>query len=486
MTGPPQVDLGALVERSRLGRFQVTLFAVLGACLVMDGFDVQAMGFVAPAIIQAWGVPKAELAPVFGAGLLGLFLGSLLSGMVADRLGRRPVLLVATAAFGLFSLLTAAAGSLAALLAARFLAGLGLGAIMPNATALIGEYSPRRRRIATMMIVTNGFMVGAMLGGFLSAWLIPAFGWQAVFLVGGAVPLLLLLPMAAAVPESLQFLAVRRQDPARIARWVRRLDPSAPSGPDVRYLLAEEGVGGVPLLQLFRGGRAAGTALLWTANFMNVLVAYFVASWLPTVTREAGHSTTTAVLVGTAVQAGGAIGTVVLGLIMQRTGFVAALAVCFAGAAVNLALLGQPWLPLWLLVVVAFLAGWGIFGGQPGLNALAATAYPTELRSSGLGAALGVGRFGAILGPLLAGGLMARHWSTEALFYASAAPAVISTLVVLAMGRVLGVDGRRPGSVAPPGLTRPPGPPAAPARPARPPPAPGSGAAGPGGGSGSA
>ena len=438
MTGPRVIDLGELVEQGRLGRFQVGILGVLGACLMLDGFDVQAMGYVAPALLQAWGLPKEALAPVFAAGLAGLFLGSLLSGLAADRLGRRPVLLAATGAFAACSLLTAAAGSIGALAAARFASGLGLGAIMPNATALIGEYSPRRRRIATMMIVTNGFLVGATLGGFLSAWLIPALGWRSVFLAGGLLPLLLLPAMALAVPESLQLLALRGAAPERIARWVRRLDPAAPEGAGVTYRLGEPPPSGAPLAELFRGRRAAGTALLWLANFMNVLDAYFVASWLPAVVREAGHPTSTAVLVGTAVQAGGAIGTVVLGLVMQRRGFTAALAACFGGAAVGLALLGQATLPLWLLFGVAFLTGWGVFGGQPGLNALAATWYPTDLRSTGLGAALGVGRFGAILGPLVAGALMARGWSSEALFAGAAAPAVLAGLSVLALGRVLG------------------------------------------------
>jgi AAHS family 4-hydroxybenzoate transporter-like MFS transporter len=406
------------VGDGRLGGRRLGVFALIGACLVMDGFDVQAIGYVAPALIRDWGIRSADMAPVFGAGLLGLFLGSLLLGMAADRLGRRPVLLGATAFFSVFTLLTGHAGSLAELVALRFLAGLGLGAIMPNATALVGEYSPGRLRVASMMIVTNGFLVGAMLGGFLAAWLIPARGWRAVFTVGGIVPLALLVPMFLWLPESRQFLALRGRR-ERIA---------------------------VPIPRLFRRGRAAGTALLWVANFTNVLTAYFVASWLPTVVRDAGHPTRTAVLVGTAVQAGGAIGTLAMGLLMQRTGFVPVLTACFAGAALNLALVGQPGLPLPLLFAAAFLAGWGIFGGQPGLNALAATYYPTDLRSTGIGAALGVGRFGAILGPVVAGALLARQWTGQELFQAAAGPALVSTAVVLALRRVLGPRGEAAGT----------------------------------------
>ncbi len=179
------------------------------------------------------------------------------------------------------------------------------------------------------------------------------------------------------------------------------------------------------------------TALLWTVAFMNVLDAYFVASWLPTVLRDAGHPTTTAVLVGTAVQVGGAIGTFVLGGVVQRLGFVRVLSVCFAVAAASLCAVAEPALPLAAAAPVAFVVGWCIFGGQPGLNALAATYYPTDLRSTGIGAMLGVGRFGAILGPLVAGGLLARGWTGAELFRAAAVPAVISTVAMLALGGAL-------------------------------------------------
>jgi AAHS family 4-hydroxybenzoate transporter-like MFS transporter len=257
-----------------------------------------------------------------------------------------------------------------------------------------------------MMIVTNGFTIGAMIGGFLSAWLIPTYGWRSVFVVGGVVPLLLLGPMFAWLPES-------------FGREQRR----------ERF----------PLARLFADGRAVGTVLLWTVNFMNVLNAYFVSSWLPTVVRGAGYPTETAVLVGASVQTGGVLGTLALGWVLPRVGFVPVLTVCFLTAAVNLALIGQPGLALPLLFLVAFLAGLGIFAGQPGLNALAATFYPTEMRSTGIGSGLGIGRFGAFIGPLVAGELMRNQWTTQDLFHAAAIPAAISAMAIVALrwtGRV--------------------------------------------------
>jgi AAHS family 4-hydroxybenzoate transporter-like MFS transporter len=394
------------VSDDRISPSQIGIFTLCGVCLIMDGFDVQAIGFVAPAIIQDWKIPGPDMGPVFSAGLLGLFLGSLIFSMLGDRIGRRPVVLGATLVFAVLTLLTARVTSLSELIVVRLFAGLGLGAILPNVTALIGEYSPGRHRVTAMMIVTNGFTIGAMIGGFLSAWLIPTYGWRSVFVVGGVVPLLLLGPMFAWLPES-------------FGREQRR----------ERF----------PLARLFADGRAVGTVLLWTVNFMNVLNAYFVSSWLPTVVRGAGYPTETAVLVGASVQTGGVLGTLALGWVLPRVGFVPVLTVCFLTAAVNLALIGQPGLALPLLFLVAFLAGLGIFAGQPGLNALSATFYPTEMRSTGIGSGLGIGRFGAFIGPLVAGELMRNQWTTQDLFHAAAIPAAISAMAIVALrwtGRV--------------------------------------------------
>jgi AAHS family 4-hydroxybenzoate transporter-like MFS transporter len=432
-----EINVSDVVDSGKLNAFLVAVFFLFGLFLIMDGFDVQAMGYVAPAVITEWGITNPELLPAITAGLLGLFVGSMGFGMVGDRIGRRRVLLAATAAIGVCTLLCALATSVWQLAAIRFLAGLGLGAILPNATALVGEFSPRRIRVATMMIVTNGFTVGAMLGGFLASWLIPRAGWQAVFIVGGIVPLALLLPMYLWLPESLQFLALRRNDHREIGKWLKRINPAAVVDASTRFVVREERAEGVPVLRLFADRRAAGTTLIWLANFLNILNAYFISSWLPTVVRDSGYSIATSVLVGTSVQTGGVIGTIAIALVFRRIGFIPLLTACFALEAVSLALIGEPALSLPLLFVVAFAAGWGIFAGQPALNALSATYYPTDLRSTGIGAALGVGRLGSIVGPTMGAVLMSQQWSREALFHAAAVPAVIATVAVLAMSLVM-------------------------------------------------
>jgi AAHS family 4-hydroxybenzoate transporter-like MFS transporter len=432
-----EINVSAVIDAGSLNRYQIGVFCLCGLFLIMDGFDVQSMGYVAPAIITDWKIAREELTPIFMSGLVGLFIGSMVFGMVGDRIGRRRVLLGATVAFSVFTLASGHATSFNELLVIRFFAGLGLGAILPNATALIGEFTPKRMRIATMMIVTNGFTVGAAFGGFLAAWLIPQYGWRSVWYVGGLVPILLLVPMYVWLPESLQFLALRRNDTREIGKWLKRIDPSASIDDSTRFVVPESRARGVPISQLFADGRAAATTLIWVANFMNIVNAYFVASWLPTVVRDMGYSVSTGVMAGATVQAGGVIGTLAIAGLVARVGFVPILVVCFAVETVAIALIGQPGISLGLLFVVAFLTGWGIFGGQPTLNSLSATYYPTDLRSTGIGAALGIGRCGAIIGPWIGGEMLHAQWSNESVFYAAAVPAAIATLSSVLLAKAM-------------------------------------------------
>jgi AAHS family 4-hydroxybenzoate transporter-like MFS transporter len=389
---------------------------------------------VAPEIVREWKVSNAALGPVFGASNFGVLVGSLVFSMLADTIGRRPIVVGATLFFGVMTLVAARAASVGELLALRFVAGIGLGCIIPNATALVGEYSPRRLRGPLMMIIGGvGFTGGAAIGGFISAFLIPRFGWRSVLYFGGTVPLLIALAMLVWLPESLQFLVVRRKGRARIARWLRRIDPTVPLGPDVEFVVREENREGVPAVHLFREGRGAVTILLWVVNFMNLLNLYFLASWLPTVVRDAGHSVSTAVLAGTILQVGGTIGTVGLAWLIGRLGFIPVLTASFGLASVTIALIGQPVFSIAVVFVLVFIAGWCVVGGQPGINAFAATFYPTYLRSTGVGWGLGIGRAGAIVGPVVGGEFMRRHWSTRDIFLAAAVPAFISTLALLGL-----------------------------------------------------
>ncbi len=436
MRSPAQVNVSEVVADSSFGGFQLGLCILCGLCLIMDGFDVQAMGYVAPAILKEWHVPNAQFGPVFGAGLFGILVGSLLFSMLADKIGRRPVLIGVALCFSVLTFLTARAADVQEMLVIRFLAGTALGGIMPNAVALVGEYSPRKLRVTIMMIVGNGFTAGAAFGGFLAAWLIPRFGWRSVFYFGAVAPLIISAIMIVALPESLQFLVLHGKRLAQAARWLKRIDPSVPTDTS-QYFVEETKRKGVPWVHLFHEGRGMGTIFLWIINFMNLLNLYFLASWLPTVANQAGYGIGTSVLVGTMEQLAGMIGGFTLGLFVQRWGFVRVLTTCFALGCINIALIGKPGLSLSMLFTVVFLAGFGVVGGQTAVNALSATFYPTDLRATGIGAGLGVGRIGAIIGPVVGGVLMSQHLPSQKLFLVAAVPALVSAIVMLAMHWVL-------------------------------------------------
>jgi AAHS family 4-hydroxybenzoate transporter-like MFS transporter len=424
--------------------FQLMLLVLCGLCLVIDGFDAQAMGYVAPSVIGEWHVSKAALGPVFSASLFGMLLGALALSVLADRIGRRPVLIGATLFFALAMLATPLATTIPALLALRFVTGLGLGCIMPNAMALVGEFSSTAHRVKRMMLVSCGFTLGAALGGFISAALIPSYGWRAVFWVGGTVPLLLAFAMLAALPESLQFLVLKGRH-ERALRWLSRFDPSLPIGADTRLVVREKATSGAPVAELFRAGRTPVTLILWAISFMNLIDLYFLSNWLPTVMHEAGYTPATAVIVGTVLQTGGVVGTLLLGWFIERFGFVRVLFVCFVAATVTVGMIGMVAHALpWLLVVV-FAGGFCVVGGQPAVNALAGHFYPTSLRSTGIGWSLGIGRIGSVIGPLVGGQLIALNWSNAALFHAAAVPVLCSALLVIALA---GATRQRDGAAA--------------------------------------
>jgi AAHS family 4-hydroxybenzoate transporter-like MFS transporter len=433
------INLTEVMDHCRIGPLQIRVFALCLASLIMDGFDVQAMGFVATTMLAEWNEPAPLLGGLLAWGNFGVLVGAIGFSMLADKIGRRPVLVWATAFYALMTIATAYAQDIEQMRWLRFIAGIGLGSIIPNATALVGEFSPKRTRVAWIMCITMGFTLGAAIGGFIANALMDAFGWRSVFLFGGAVPLVIAVLMFVWLPESLQFLAVRKQRLDQLARWLKQLDPTLRIGPETRFTANETSRKGVPFAHLFREGRAFVTTLLWIVNFTNILVLYSLSGWLPLIFQNLmGYERSTAILLGTVVQVGGTIGAFGLAWLITRAGFTPMLALTFAVATVSVALIGQPGLSLPVLYGIVFVAGWCIVGGQPGLNALSSSYYPTYLRSTGVGAGLGVGRLGAITGPIIGGMLVAQQWQPQQLLWAAAVPAAVSTVIVVTLWFVLG------------------------------------------------
>ena len=445
------INVTDIVDHSPFTPLHWRAFTLCMACLVMDGFDVQVLGYTAPSIVREWGVAAATLGPVFAAANFGVLLGALFISMLADRIGRRPVIVTAALLVGVLTILTGRVTSVPQLLMMRFLTGIGLGTIVSNASSLVGEYGSKRMRATLIMYSGVGFTGSAAFGGFVATALIPLYGWQAVYYFGGAIPLLIGVIMLLALPESLQFMALRGKSPAKLAHWLNQVDPSLKATPSDEFVAREENKAGVPISHLFSEGRALATLVFWVVNFMNLLNLYSLASWLPTVVRDAGYSAQTAVLVGTVLQVGGTLGTVGLAWLVARAGFVRIMSVTFVIAAISVLLIGQPSVSLALLYVIVFIAGWCVVGSQPGLNALSGAYYPTYIRSTGIGAGLGVGRIGAIVGPAIGGMFMAAHWSTRDIFLAASIPAAISAIAMFSLRFVVGTDLGRASDMPKPG-----------------------------------
>jgi AAHS family 4-hydroxybenzoate transporter-like MFS transporter len=436
---PSAVDISRLIDERPVGGFQIGLIAICAAVVLLDGYDAQIMAYIGPALSADLHIARPALGQVISLGLVGMMLGAIVFGPLADRFGRRPVLIACPVIFGVGSLLSATAGSVTALIAFRLLTGFGMGGAMPNTIALTAEYMPRRVRASAVMIMFCGFSIGAAVVGWVAAGVIPRFGWQGVFVVGGVLPCLVAAAVIAVLPESLRFLVRRRPGDPRAARYLAKIAPDLPVAPDMRGVrgapagpleVAEPAApGGSVIAQLFAGGRRGLTLLLWVMFFANLLDLYFINSWLPTIMHDVGIAQQRAILITTLLQVGGTIGAVVLGRILDRRLSFRLLALTYLGAAACVFLIGESGTSSAWLVVTVFAAGFGVIGAQNGANALAAEVYPTQIRSTGVGWAFGVGRVGSILGPTLGGMLVG---TTPRLFLWAAVPLVIASAAALA------------------------------------------------------
>lgn len=442
MPAPPTLDLAAFIDERPLSRLQ---FLVIGLCalvVLLDGMDTQIIGYLGPALSAEWELPPERLGPVFSASLVGLMAGLLVISTVADRIGRRLTIIFSVALFSVCTLLTAAAQGVTDLMVYRFLAGIGLGGAMPNALALTGEYCPKRLRATLVILMFCGFSLGSIIAGLVSASLLAAVGWRGIFLVGGLLPLLLLPALVLWLPESLYFLTLKQRGRRRVLDALSRIDPAFRPQPELQPAAREEGEARVPFARLFEAGRGSGTLMLWSVFFVNLMVFYFLQNWLPSIFTDAGLAQESAILMATLISFGGIVAGLITGPLMDRYNAYRVLALLYLCGTVLVAAIGAAG-PAWL-ALVTFGAGFCVSGAQKSVNALAVLFYPTAMRSTGVGWALGIGRFGAILGPVIGGWLLALGWSAAELFQLAALPMLVAALVIFGMGQIY--HGRRAGA----------------------------------------
>lgn len=438
-------ELQALIDAAPIGAMQWRVIICCFLVVMMDGFDTAAIGFIAPAIREHWQLSAADLAPLFGAGLLGLTAGALLCGPLSDKLGRKRVIEWCVALFGLFSLLSAFSPNLEILIVLRFLTGLGLGGAMPNTITMTSEYLPSRRRGALVTLMFCGFTLGSALGGIVSAQLVAVIGWHGILVLGGVLPLALFFGLLVALPESPRWLVRRQRPQAQISRTISAMTGERYENTEF-WLDEPAATQKGSISQLFAGRQLTITLMLWVVFFMSLLIIYLLSSWMPTLLNHRGIDLQHASWVTAAFQVGGTLGALLLGVLMDKFNPFWVLAVSYALGAVCIVMIGLSENGLWLMALAIFGTGIGISGSQVGLNALTATLYPTQSRATGVSWSNAIGRCGAIVGSVSGGMMMAMNFSFDTLFFVIAVPAAVSAVMLTLLTLVVRQSSRVPES----------------------------------------
>ena len=406
-----EVNVTRLIDDGPLSRFQIGVIVCCALVSALDGIDTQSIGVAAPFIADGLGIKIADFGPIFSAALLGATIGAATFGPLADRLGRKTLLIIAAILFGVFTILTAFANSVPTLYAFRLLAGLGLGGATPCFIALTSEYAPARLRAALVTVMWSAFPLGAMLGGLLNSYLIAELGWRAIFYIGGVAPLVLAVILAWYLPESIKFLLVRRNDSKAVGRIVARLRSPLLGAGSFSFVVDEKQLPGISIRHLFTDGRALGTLLLWVPFFMGFGILTVAVLWTPALLRLNGISPANTAFVVAFNGLGGFIGQSTAGWLIKRFGILPILFPAFVLGTAATVGLGYGAASVGLAATFIGLIGVFMGLGTGGAIALAATIYPTRIRSTGVGWGMAMGRFGQIIGPLIAGDLLGVGWT---------------------------------------------------------------------------
>jgi AAHS family 4-hydroxybenzoate transporter-like MFS transporter len=430
MSQTNSVNVSTRIDNCPIGWFQLRIVALCSLVVALDGFDAQLLGYIAPAISEDWELPAGSLGPIFGLGLFGMMIGALVFGPVADRIGRKNIIIGATFFFAFCTLATLTAESLTGLGFWRFMTGIGLGAAYPNAMALTSEFSPKRRRAMLVMLMFLGFGLGSAIGGAVAAMLLADYGWQSMLWVGGIVPIVVAFALIPLLSESPTFLVVRGGRDNLIRSILRKIDPSKEVSDDSAFCINKNDIGGQSVKNLFTGGRSLGTLMLWVMFSGGLFSLYFLMAWLPTIIYQMNVSLENAALITANMQVAVTIATIVVALIADKIGIHRILPFLYFMAAVFIASIGLAStsggfmvLSTTALVAVAvFFSGFFVGGGQNSANALASIYYPAHIRATGISWGHGVSRTASILGPVAGGTMLAGNFSIDTMFYLAAIP----------------------------------------------------------------
>ncbi|MEW9668102.1 MFS transporter [Ammoniphilus sp. 3BR4] len=426
---PQKWDVSLIIEKRKSNRFAINLILWTFLIMILEGFDYTVISYAAPVLIKQWQVEESTFGAIFGAGTFGLMVGGLIFGFLGDRLGRKKALICSILLASLFTLASSWASSPTGLMYMRFLACIGLGGTVPLAIVHVNEYAPLGSRGKWVSIMFTGFPVGHALGGLIAAWLIPAFGWQSIFLVGGIAPLLLIIGLLFMLPESLRFLVLKNSKRSKIMKLVSSLKPDLQIRPDAEIVLEEEtkSMNFSPRL-LFQGSLRMLTPLIWILYILSSFVIYFLNSWLPHLFVSSGLSLENASVATSMYQLAGIVCGFVVGWLFDKRGMLAC--TIFPGAAcLVVALLGYP-MPVMFLISLVSAAGFFVIGTQMVLTVTTPNFYPTSYRSKANGMAMSIAKIGSISGPIVGGILLSSNLSIRQLFFLNSAAIALGAILM--------------------------------------------------------
>ncbi len=417
------------INQTPFSGYQKLIFIMTFLVAFFDGYDTAVIGYIAPSLVQEWGISRPDLAPVLSAALFGLACGAISSGPIADRFGRKYLLIASVALFSIGSLISAQVDSLVALERWRFITGIGLGAAMPNAVTLLSEYCPQHQRARIVNTMFCGFPLGAALGGFIASYLIPTFGWRSTLVFGGVLPLLLSILMVFIIPESVRFLSGKLNTQTRIQAILKRFKGRDLA--EVDFSLQEQKEASGHGIQLVLSKQyIVGSVLLWICYFMGLIIFYGVINWMPVLLEQAMSAATAKQIVG--LFALGGLGAIASGYFMDRYNVNYLNALLALLTMMSIAIMG--WSLQWgmvALIVVVLFAGIVMNTLQASLPTVAALFYPTQGRTTGVSWMMGIGRFGGVAGSYLVAELVRREFSLEQVFLSLAVPAAIMAICLL-------------------------------------------------------
>jgi MFS transporter, AAHS family, 4-hydroxybenzoate transporter len=432
VTDNPAIEVSRLLDERGFGPFQIRMLIWTIILGMIDGYDIGAIAFAAPHLVRDWHLQASDLKWVLTASNIGVLFGSQLMGFVGDRYGRKTALIVSNLVFGVLTFAAAYSTDLTQMFWLRFFAGFGIGGVIPNIVAINAESAPRRLR-ATIAIIAVGFVpAGGALAGFVSAALIPHYGWPVLFYIGGIIPVIAALGGTIGLPESIKYMALHNGGRRKMAKLIAAIRPGFEVPANARFVIEDEqqAPSSNPIY-LFRNGLWLITPLLWLLFALNLMGYFFLISWTPTLLTAAKLPQATAALAGAALQIGGTIGALVLCWWLQRHRFFA-IAILFVLAVPVVASIGYAGLTsAAALLAATFLGGFLVLGIQSGINVSGALVYPTSLRANGSGWELGIGRLGSIIGPLL--GALFVGLAVEKLYIWSALPFAAGAIVCFAI-----------------------------------------------------